>query len=144
MLYLFIMSNDYDIRNTNLNDSWGEYERKSFRDITSKKFKLLNGQTIIVSAHGNNQEIGDANDGGWSYSPSQFIDTIQGVMGVGAEPSKLYISACAVRLAEYAAKVRIEAEKRGIWNNTQIFGNHDAVPMDVPSPPPNLAWVEIT
>lgn len=137
------MSTDADIIATALNAAWNPITNNySWAQISQMNLNIANGATIVVVAHGNAYEIGNANHGAVDINAETFLALVQGNMAVGAAPAAVYISTCGPGIAEFAAQVRILAAGNQVWNATRIFGHSD--PVAGPVPPPNdIRWFEI-
>lgn len=98
--------------------------------------------TIIVIAHGNNTEIGNAEPGVVDVTAEAFLADIQGNMFENITPTAIYISTCVHKIAEFSAAVRIAAQNNQIWHNTRICGHSEDVSGPVP-PQNDDRWVEI-
>lgn len=141
MTYALYMSTDEDITHTPLNAAWNPVTACSWAQIRAANLDLPAGATIVVLAHGNGDEIGNADPGTIDIDATTFLALIQGNMHAGV-PAKIYISTCGHRIAEFAANVRHAAEQNDIWDNTEIYGHAD--PVEGPVPPPNdIGWYQI-
>lgn len=61
--YIFEMSTDADIRNTNLNARWNPFTRYTYPQVQRGGLNIPAGSTIVVIAHGSGTEIGNATPG---------------------------------------------------------------------------------
>ncbi|WP_375770608.1 hypothetical protein NR798_06835 [Archangium gephyra] len=144
MTYVMQMSTDQDIINTQLNAAWNPITaRYSWLQVSGMNLGIPAGATIVVIAHGDANEIGNAQPGTVDIDASTFLALIQGNMAQGAVPAAIYISTCGPGIPQFAAAVRMAAQQNRIWaNNTRIFGHSD--PISCPVPAPNSqAWFEI-
>ncbi|MDC6364887.1 MULTISPECIES: hypothetical protein [Flavobacteriaceae] len=143
MLYLLFMSTDEDILSVKLNPSWGNPDGIFYwNDIKALRLSLEDNSTIVVVAHGNNDEIGNSKPGVIDIDAPHFLYLIQNNMDKLAIPGEIFISACGEGIAQFSAAVRLTAETNKIWENTKIFGHHDAVVGPVP-PRGDNSWTEI-
>ena len=143
MLYVLVMSTDADIVNVPLGDRWpAPTARYYWNQIGPGGLNIPNGATIVVIAHGNRTEIGNAHPGTVDIGAAAFLAIILGNMAAGAVPSDIYISACQGGIAEFAAAVALICQGRNIWQQTTIYGHSDAVIGPVPNPG-TLAWYAI-
>jgi len=142
MTMVMEMSTDVDIINTGLNPAWNPIaNRYSWVQVSGMNLNVAGGATIVVVAHGNGSEIGNAGPA-ISINAETFLALIQGNMAAGTAPAAIYISTCGPGIAQFAAAVRIAAQNNQIWNATRIFGHSD--PVAGPVPPPNdVRWFEI-
>lgn len=142
MTIVMQLSTDADIVNTALDTKWNPIvNRYSWAQVNPMNLNLAGGTTIVVIAHGNGSEIGNANPEIIDIDAETFLTLIQGNM-LNNAPAGIYISTCGPGIAQFAASVRIAAENNQIWNNTRIFGHSD--PVAGPVPPPNdIRWFEI-
>lgn len=143
MTYVMEMSTDNDIVNTQTDAAWNPITaRYNWGQVSAMNLNVPNEATIVVIAHGNGDEIGNAQAGGVDIDAEMFLALIQGNMANNATPASVYISTCGPGIAQFAAGVRIAAENNNIWANTDIFGHND--PVAGPVPPPNdIRWVQI-
>ncbi|PCE34213.1 hypothetical protein [Burkholderia ubonensis] len=143
MVYVLEMSTDADIRQTQLHVAWGNaVTRYAWAQVSHGGLNIPGGATIIVIAHGNNTEIGNANAGAVDVDESVFLATVHACMAGGAAPGRVYLSTCGAGLAVFTARVRIAATQNRVWHGVQLFGHHEAVTGPVP-PPTTLAWSQI-
>lgn len=143
MTYVMEMSTDNDIVNTQTDAAWNPITaRYNWAQVSAMNLNVPNQATIVVIAHGNGDEIGNAQAGVVDIDAETFIALIQGNMANNAMPAAIYISTCGPGIAQFAAAVRIAAENNLIWANTRIYGHSD--PVAGPVPPPNdIRWVQI-
>jgi hypothetical protein len=143
MLYVMRMSTDQDIINTKLSKRWetsnGDYD---WDQIKGGNLQIPQGSTIIVIAHGNNDEIGNKRPGEVDIDGPNFVYLISNNMRNGSSPSNIYISTCGEQIAGFAAQVRLLAEENNIWKNTRIFGHSNSVSGYVPFST-EISWYEI-
>jgi len=144
MTYVMRMSTDEDILATELAASWYPVDEDyQWDDIEQGGINIPNHATIVVIAHGNNTKIGNRDDS-INIDAKRFLTLIQSNMADGASPARIFISACTKRIAEFTARVRIEAEKQNIWGSTEFYGHKD--PVSGPVPPyteKSLEWIRI-
>ncbi len=145
MTYVMLMSTNQDIVTTQLVKAWdpiaGRYSWAQVID-TAPSLDLPSGATIVVIAHGDNDEIGNQPPGTIDINASVFLALITSNMAQGAMPGSIYISACAKSIAGFAASVRLGAQANKIWKNTKIYGHTTSIVGDVPSPN-SVVWTEI-
>jgi hypothetical protein len=141
MTVVMEMSTDIDIRNTQLNPAWNPIQnRYNWNQVSASNINLNGGQTIVVIAHGNDSEIGNAQPGTIDINAQIFLVLIHANMQTA--PAAIYISTCGIGIAQFAAAVRIAANQNQIWGHTRIFGHSD--PVAGPVPPPNdIRWFQI-
>jgi IPT/TIG domain len=143
MLYILIMSTDADIVNVQLGDRWpAPTAWYNWNQIELGGLNIPNGATIVVIAHGNRTEIGNAYPGTIDINAAAFLAIIRSNMAAGAVPSEIYISACQGGIAEFAAAVALICQGGNTWQQTTIYGHSDAVIGPVPNPN-TLAWYAI-
>jgi len=142
MTIVFEMSTDVDIRNTQLAPAWAPITRYNWAQVSAINLNLPTAQTVVVIAHGNGTEIGNADPGTIDIDAATFLALVQGNMQDGAIPAAVYISTCGPGIAEFAANVRLLAEQNQVWQNTRIYGHSDPVSGPVP-PPGDIRWFEI-
>lgn len=141
--FVLEMSTDRDVVNTPVSAKWGSVAgRFHWSAVKAMNLSLINGSTIIVVAHGNNSEIGNDKPGTIDIDAETFLAIVAGNMANGGSPASVYISACADKIAEFAARVCIAAGNNYVWQKTRIFGHADPVIGEVPGPK-SLAWFEI-
>jgi hypothetical protein len=142
MTIVMEMSTDHDIITTNLNPAWNPItNRYTWAQICAMNLNIAGGATIVVVAHGNGNEIGNAVPNTIDINAEIFLALVQGNMNAAA-PISIYISTCGPGIAQFAANVRITAGNNQIWNATSIFGHSD--PIAGPVPPPNdISWNQI-
>ncbi|WP_208729728.1 hypothetical protein [Corallococcus exercitus] len=143
MTHVMLMSTDADIIGTPLNSAWDPIlARYTWSQVAALNLGIPNRATIVVIAHGNGDEIGNARPGTVDISPESFLVHIQANMAQGGTPAAIYISTCAYGIAAFAAQVRIAAQNNQLWNNTRIFGHWNPVLGSVPGP--NTSdWIQI-
>lgn len=143
MTIVMQMSTDADIVNTTLDVAWNPItNRYSWAQVSPANLNIAGGATIVVIAHGNGSDIGNAEPGTIDIDAETFLVLIQGNMANNAVPASIYISTCGRDIAQFAASVKIAAENNQIWSNTRIFGH--SAPVAGPVPPPNdVRWFEI-
>jgi hypothetical protein len=143
MLYVLLMSTDADIVNVPLGGGWpapaGRYQ---WAQVAPGGLNIPNGATVVVIAHGNRTEIGNAHPGTVDINAAAFLALIYSNMAVNAVPSDIYISACQGGIAEFAASVALLAQSNNIWQRTTIYGHSDPMAGPVPNPG-TLAWYAI-
>ena len=142
MNYVFEMSTDRDIRATGLHGSWEPFTRYAWENVRQGGLNIPAGATIVVIAHGNSSEIGNAQHGEVDINAEAFLATVQSNMSGNSQPRAVYISPCGMGIAEFAANVRILAEQNAVWSQTAIFGHNDAVFDNVP-PASDTSWTQI-
>ena len=134
MFYLLYMSTDSDITGVRLGKAWPEHTSHQWEKVGPGGLKIEDKATIIVVAHGNNKEIGNAAAGTIDINADCFLALIHFNMAEQAEPAKIYISACAKDIAGFAAGVALAAKNNKIWKKTEIMGHWDPVSGPVPGP----------
>lgn len=143
MTVVLEMSTDPDIVETPLNAAWNPVtHRFHWNQVAATNLNIAGGSTIVVVAHGDGTEIGNADPGVVDINSQIFLALVHGNMANGTVPNAVYISTCAPGIAEFAANVSLSARQNQVWANTRIFGHAD--PVIGPVPPPNdIAWIEI-
>lgn len=143
MTVVFEMSTDADIQGTALDPAWPAVTaRYGWNQVSQINLGLAGGQTIVVIAHGDGTEIGNAQPGTIDINAAIFLALIQGNTRTAQAPAAIYLSTCGPGIAEFAAHVRLLAERNEIWHATEICGHARAAVGPVP-PPGDAAWVEI-
>ena len=141
MLYVLEMSNDADIIATQLAPQWpAPAARYTWGQVSVGGLAIPAGSDIIVIAHGNNDEIGNAAAGVIDIDAAAFLALV--FFNMGGAPANIYISACGQQFAGFAANVALLAGQNNIWAHTIIHGHYDPVVGTVP-PPTALSWVAI-
>lgn len=142
MTYVMQMSTDADIVNTGLNAAWNPITaRYSWAQIQNGGRNIPAGSRIVVIAHGNGDEIGNAAPGVVDITAEAFLAIIHSNMAAGS-PASIYLSTCSPGIAQFTAAVRIAAQNNNIWANTDLFGHNDAQAGPVPAPG-GMAWTQI-
>ncbi len=141
MTFALYMSSDPDIVHTPLNHAWNPVQQHSWPQVAGMNLGLPPGSDLVVLAHGNGNEIGNAEPGTIDIGAHHFLALVQANMN-GGPPGRIFISTCGEGIAEFAAQVRLAAEQNEIWHHTEIFGHSDPIAGPVP-PPNNLAWIQI-
>jgi len=119
------------------------FQRFHWGQITPGDLNIPQGAVSVVIAHGNDDEIGKANDNILALNAEIFIATITTNMANNAQPTTIYISACGQRgLATFAAKIALIAQNEQIWLGTEIYGQIDSIHGNVPGPNDNR-WTAI-
>lgn len=133
MTYVMRMSTDREVVDATVDRSWhpiaGNYQWDA---IEPGGINIPGGATIIVIAHGNNEEIGNHHPGTVDIDAAAFLALIYFNMAAGASPARIFIHACAKDIAGFTAHVSLLAEQNDIWSNTRIFGHTDPAPPNVP------------
>lgn len=144
MAYILEISTYRDILDTQVNPGFPlPFQRFHGGKITPGDLNIPQGAVIIVIAHGNDDEIGNANDNIVALNAETFIATITANMANNAQPARIYISACGQRgLATFAAKIALIAQNEQIWLGTEIYGHIDSIHGNVPGPNDNR-WTAI-
>lgn len=142
MTIVMQMSTDPDILATQLNAAWDPIgARYTWAQVAAANLQIPGGLTIVVVAHGDGTEIGNAQPGTIDIDAQIFLALVQGNMNGGA-PGQIFISTCGPGIAQFAAAVAIAAGQNDIWQNTAIFGHSDPVAGPVP-PPGDISWFQI-
>lgn len=144
MTIVFVMSTDEDIVGTKLHTDWGSVSKTfSWEEISERRHNVSEGEVIVVVAHGNNEQIGNA-EGDPGINAACFVQLVQANMAPDAKPSAIYISTCGKDIAGYAASVRLYAEENELLGGTRLLGHDSSVAGEVPSPHlKGSTWVEI-
>lgn len=154
-VHVLEMSTDQDILNTQLHHTWNTFHggvahRRTWAQVHQGGLNIPHGAIILVIAHGNGDEIGNANpDTGVDITPADFIHLIQNNMqnqnNMHAQPDAIYISTCGTGHALFAAHVvnLLDGGGPGLWLHTTFFGHNDAVAGNVPSPHAQFDWTQI-
>ncbi|RQW78859.1 MAG: hypothetical protein EHM14_10665 [Methanothrix sp.] len=143
MTIVMEMSTDIDIINTQLDPSWNPVtSRYAWAQVHQMGLNIAGGETIVVVAHGNGNEIGNNVPGIVDINADIFLVLVQGNMHNNTSPASIYISTCGPGIAEFAANVEIAAEANQIWHRTNIFGHSDPVAGPVP-PMGDVRWTQI-
>jgi hypothetical protein len=133
MLYVLKMSTDYDILYTEISAEWGPITAEyNWSEIQRGNLQIPEGATIIVIAHGNNNEIGNKYSGTVDINGELFLYYIVINMKNGLPPAKIFISTCGEKIPGFADKVSQLARVNAIWKNTDIFGHKSEVSGPVP------------
>jgi hypothetical protein len=128
MIIVMEMSTDLDICNTTLDQAWGPIpsnNRHKWAQVQEMNLNIVGNATIVVVAHGNDTQIGNAHSGTVDINAETFLALVHG--NVNPAPAAIYISTCGSGIAQFAANVRIAARDNRIWNNTRILGHSDPV-----------------
>lgn len=92
MTYVMEMSTDTDIINTQLNAAWDLIAaRYEWRQVKAMSLNIVNPATIVIIAHGNGKEIGNATPGTIDIEAETFLTLIQGNMAPNQVPNAIYI-----------------------------------------------------
>jgi hypothetical protein len=143
MTYVMYMSTDNDITNTQLNVAWNPITaRYNWAQVSGGGNNIPNGATIVVIAHGNDGEIGNARAGVVDINATTFLVCIQNNMAHHAAPAAIYLSTCGSGIAGFTAAVRIAAEQNAIWRNVHLYGHSDSQGGAV-QPPNSIVWTPI-
>lgn len=96
--------------------------------------QLRDAEPLCLSAHGNNNEIGDADDRwGWTYADvAELLER-----NVPAYKGSILIHACATQIVNFASNLAVELENRKALNGTWIYGYNRALPSSAGFPPPD-------
>ena len=146
-VYVLEYSTDDDIKKTTLSASWNVQKRHSYTDVAANNCNLPNGCVILIIAHGNNSEIGNASSGVVDYDPKKLLTSIKSNMAPSAAPKKIYLSVCQDArsgIAAFAAKLsgEITSVKEHAFKGAVIAGHNKGISGSVP-PPKGVEWFEI-
>ena len=142
MTYVMEMSTNADIVNTGLNAAWNPITaRYHWAQIQNGGQGIPAGATIVVIAHGNGDEIGNAVPGVVDITAEAFLAVVHTNMAAGS-PAAIYLSTCSPGIAQFTAAVRIAAQNNNIWAHTRLYGHNDAQIGPVPAPR-QMAWTQI-
>jgi hypothetical protein len=145
MTYVLVMSTDPDIIAIALDAAWGiPTARYYWNQIRHGGLAIPAESTIVVIAHGNGNEIGNARPGAVDINAATFLALIHSNMAGGASPRAIYLSTCSPGIAQFTAAVRMAARDNRIWAQTQLFGHDDSRVGPVPAAGPrSLDWTRI-
>jgi hypothetical protein len=120
---------------------WGELvelphgrQRQATLAFKSALGRVGDNEDLCLSAHGNDDEIGDE-DGGWTWTASQVAELLADNLPNGYR-GRILIRACTDTVASFAAHLAVELERRerlyGVW----IYGyiKHLAIKTQYPEP----------
>jgi hypothetical protein len=127
-----------------LNGAWNPINAcYNWTQVRGGNNNIPNGATIVVIAHGNDREIGNARAGGdVDINATTFLACIQSNMAHHAVPAAIYLSTCGSGIAGFTADVRIAAEQNAIWRNVHLYGHSDPQGGAV-QPPNSIVWTQI-
>lgn len=130
--YVLKLSNDLDIRGTEMHESWGAPTQNfTAQQCGSFSEVIPHDATLVIIAHGDPREIGDADPTGLTYSPQACMAIIQRLMRRGAQPAHVYVSACSRNHATFAAALSNAADELE-WT-TAFYGHETPVSGKVPA-----------
>jgi len=147
--YVLVMTQDTSIVNDPLADGWNQQQRYYWNTL-GKYWQAMHqndqlaanalGQlgiptdaNIIVIAHGNSDRIGNKGDTLEIYPPdfARFIK----ILTPAGPPRRIFIDACQVNHAIFAAKVVTEMKETDSnhWSQTTVYGHEGPVCGQVPN-----------
>ena len=92
-------------------------------------------QALCLSAHGNDNEIGDADDG-WSWDAAEVADLLQENAPVEWR-GPILIHACARHVANFSSGLAVALEMRGAFGGLWCYGYNRPVPASEGFPSPD-------
>ncbi|HTT95482.1 MAG TPA: hypothetical protein VMF55_12480, partial [Solirubrobacterales bacterium] len=96
--------------------------------------ELPAGQALCLSAHGNDTEIGDANEG-WDWTAAAVANLLEEHAPPGWR-GPILIHACARTVAQFSGGLAVALEMRRVFDGLWCYGYNRAVPADEGFPPP--------
>lgn len=95
--------------------------------------RLGEAEPLCFSAHGNNYEIGDADDHwGWTYADvARLLDR-----NAPDYRGHVLIHACATRIVNFSSHLAVELQNRQALNGTRIYGYKHPLPAGAAFPAP--------
>src|SRR5436305_15139623 len=115
MPVVMMMSADPDILATQLDSGWPPVTTLyTWEQVRSVSLNLAGDATVVVIAHGNGEEIGNARAGIVDINATTFLALIEGNMQADSHPAEIYISTCGPGIAQFAADVRMQAKQNQI------------------------------
>jgi hypothetical protein len=91
-------------------------------------------EPLCLSAHGNDNEIGDAEDG-WSWSTAEVAELLE-QNAPGEWDGPVLIHACAENVTNFSAGLAVALEMRDVFQGLWCYGYNRSVPANAGFPPP--------
>jgi len=104
------------------------------RDLQSLLNVLGRTEVLCLSAHGNDTEIGDEDDEGWTWTTTDIAAMLA---RNPKHQGPILIHACSRSIANFAAGLAVELEKIRALNGVWIYGYNKPVPRKAKYPDPN-------
>lgn len=143
MNYVMSLSTDKNIATIGLDAGWDSVSGWYFwNQVVLVDLGIPNSATILVIAHCDKNEIGNAEPGEIDINAQMLLVLIQCNMANNAMPASVYVATYGQGIEQFAAALRLAAEQNNVWAHTRIYGYHDS-PLEVVPPPNDVAWVEI-
>lgn len=91
-------------------------------------------EDLCITAHGNDQEIGDEENGpdDWGFSVAFIANMLVNNLPNGYR-GNVFISACMNTISNFSVRVRLLLDQNRALMNTSIVGNNRPVGMRIPS-----------
>lgn len=141
-VYVLCMSTDHDILTTQLDSGWNVIHRNSWRQIQQGNCNIPAGSNIVVIAHGNDEEIGNAEPGEVDINADYFLSLIE--VNIQGPPQNIFISVCQPGgMAQFAARVVNAINANSDWMQVTVFGHEIEIDGKVPNPDDESLWTPI-
>lgn len=97
--------------------------------------ELGENDPLCLSAHGNNNEIGDAGVQGWGWSDREIAELLRDNV-VATWKGPILIHACADAIVNFSANLAVRLGGMGVFNGVWCYGYNRAVPSGQGFPAP--------
>ena len=97
---------------------------------------LDKSEALCFSAHGNDEEIGDEDLGGWGWKARAIAALLKSKAPAGYK-GPILISACAKNVSNFSALLVVKLEEIKALNGVWVYGYNKAVDSTVPFPDPS-------
>ena len=121
---------------------WGELvelprgrQRQATLALKDALQRVREAEDLCLSAHGNDDEIGDENDDGWTWTASEVAALLSENLPNGYR-GRILIRACTDTVASFAAHLAVELGRRRWLHGVWIYGyiKHLAIKTQYPDP----------
>ncbi len=110
-------------------------QRQATAELKVALARVEQTEDLCLSAHGNDTEIGDEDEHGWTWTVSEIAGLLAENLPQGYS-GRILIRACTDTIASFAANLAVELERRKRLNGVWIYGyiKHLAIKTQYPDP----------
>lgn len=96
-------------------------QRQATAELKAALARVGQTEDLCLSAHGNDTEIGDEDEHGWTWTVSEIAGFLAENLPKGYS-GRILIRACTDTIASFAANLAVELERRRQLNGVWIYG----------------------